>query len=78
MENTTQVPNKATLEEMKLINPMIESDGSTYRVASALTALASLISGEQSMEPDEATNHGLSIVLETCAAALIQMQRAKS
>ena len=33
---------KKTISEMEAINPMIDSDGDTYRVSSALTALTYL------------------------------------
>ena len=67
-----------TLDEMESINPMITNNGDTFRVSAALVALADLVAGELSMEPDRDQGLGLSFVLQTCSAALIQMQRAKS
>lgn len=63
----------ATIDEMEAINPLITSDGNTYRVSSALTALADLLAEEQAMEPDSAQAYGVSVLLATCAAALCRM-----
>jgi hypothetical protein len=62
-----------TLSEMESINPMITSDGDTFRVSSALTALADLLSDDQMTPPDGARDYGLSVILQTCAAALRRM-----
>lgn len=78
MEKLKQVPNKPSLDEMELINPMIASSGDTYKVSAALAALADLVMAEQTNEPDGDQGLGLSYILQTCSAALIHMQRAKS
>lgn len=67
-----------TMDDMESINPLITSSGDTFRVSAALTALADLVAGEQSMEPDSDQGLGLSVILQTCSAALRHMQRAKS
>ncbi|MER2539931.1 MAG: hypothetical protein ABTQ26_11885 [Azonexus sp.] len=69
---------KTTLSEMETINPLITRTGESYRVSAALTALADLIMVEQTMEPAEDQGLGIAFILQTCAVALIQMQRAKS
>lgn len=66
------------LSEMEAINPLITRTGESYRVSAALTALADLIMAEQTMEPAEDQGLGIAFILQTCAVALIQMQRAKS
>lgn len=78
METTNNKAIGMRLKEMELINPLITSSGDTYRVSAALTALADLVMAEQTTEPDGDQGLGLSIILQTCAVALIQMQRAKS
>lgn len=67
-----------TLEEKELINPLITSTGDTFRVSAALTALADLVMAEQTTEPDGDQGLGIAFILQTCSAALIHMQRAKS
>lgn len=59
------------------INPMITADGDTYRVSSALVALADLLTEERSVVPDSAQSYGLSVILTTCAAALRHMGEIK-
>ena len=59
------------------INPMITADGDTYRVSSALVALADLLSEEKAMNPDSAQSYGLSVILQTCATALRRMGEIK-
>ena len=68
---------KLSLEQMATINPLITNDGNTYRVSSALTALAGLLEGERTMEPDSAEAYGVSVILATCAAALRRMGEVK-
>ncbi len=68
---------KATLSEMEAINPLITSNGDTFRISAALTALADLLQAEQTLEPDGDQGIGIAFILQTCAAALIQIQRAK-
>lgn len=59
------------------INPMITASGDTHRVSSALVALADLLADEQTMVPDGAQSYGLSVILQTCAAALRYMGEIK-
>lgn len=59
------------------INPMIAADGDTYRVSSALVALADLLTEEKSMNPDSCRDFGLSVILQTAAAALRYMGEIK-
>jgi len=54
-------------------NPMITADGNTYRVSSALTALACFLENDRTVEADSAADYGLSVLLSTCAAALRNM-----
>jgi hypothetical protein len=68
---------RITIEDMESINPMIDSDGDTYKVSSALTALSCMLYEERALEPDSAENFGLSMILSTCAAALRKMQELK-
>jgi hypothetical protein len=76
MTTKTTTIDMADREE---INPLIDSDGDTYRVADALEALALLVgmAGAGDVSLNQTANHGISIVLDTCAAALRQMQEAK-
>lgn len=60
-----------TPAEMKAINPLIDSDGNTYCVSSALTAISAMLEGGQTF--DDAQGFGLSMILQTCAAALRRM-----
>lgn len=78
MEMTNQAPKTHSLEEMELINPMITSSGDTFRVSAALRALADLVMAEQTTEADSDQGLGIAFILQTCSAALIHMQRAKS
>jgi hypothetical protein len=61
------------IDEKEWINPMITRSGDTFRVSSAITALACLLEAEPTMEPDSAQAYGLSVLLATCAAALCHM-----
>ena len=63
--------------DLKLINPMITSDGDTYRVSSVLVALADFLPEEKAITPDGAQSYGLSVILQTCAAALRRMGEIK-
>lgn len=72
----TNVSTKG-IESMHLVNPLIDSDGDTYKVSSALNALSCLLQQERTMEPDSAEAFGLAVILDTCAAALRVMQEAK-
>ena len=67
-----------TLSEMEAINPLITSTGDTFRVSAALTALADLLQAEQTLEPDGDQEIGIAFILQTCSAALINIQRAKA
>jgi len=75
---STSEAKTTDINEKECINPMITSSGDTYRVSSALTALACLLEAEQTMEPDDDQGLGLSIILQTCSAALRHMQREKA
>lgn len=70
--------NPPSLEEQASINPMITPDGGTYRVSSALVALACLLAEDQAQEPDSARDFGIAVILETCAAALRKMDEGRS
>lgn len=75
-KTTAPLINMADREE---INPMVDSDGDTYRVRMALEAL-SLLTGTAATDGaglSESVSQGVSIILDTCAAALKQMQEAR-
>jgi len=63
--------------EWESVNPMITADGDTYRVSSVLVALADLLTEEKSMKPDGCRDFGLSVILQTAAAALRYMGEIK-
>lgn len=63
--------------DWELINPMITSDGDTYRVSSALVALADLLAEDKAMNPDSCREFWLSVILQTAAAALRHMGEIK-
>jgi Fe-S cluster biogenesis protein NfuA len=65
--------------EKEEINPLIDSDGDTYRVSNALEAVALLVgaAADGNVSLTQTANHGISILLDTCAAALRKMQEAK-
>jgi len=70
---------KRTISEMEAINPLIDRDGNTFRVSSALTALTCLFEKvDDGIALDGAQTYGLAIILETCAAALRQMGEVKA
>lgn len=64
-------------KDLSAINPMIDSDGSTYMVGSAIEAVASLLDQRPDVTLDEAQAFGLAMVLRTCAAALRHMGEVK-
>lgn len=66
--------NKPSLADLAHINPLIDSDGETYKVSSVLNTLAVLFRDHED-RIDEAALFGLSAMLDTCAAALRQMDR---
>ncbi len=67
-----------TKEEMTSLNPMIASDGETFVVSSALNTIAGMLAGQNDgAHFDGARTFGLSVILETCAAALRHMSEAK-
>lgn len=68
---------RISIEDMASINPMIDSDGDTYKVSYVLNALASLLQEEKTLEQDKADNFGMAMILSTCAAALEKMQELK-
>lgn len=76
---STKPPDKPriSMEDMESINPMIDSDGDTYKVSSALTALSCMLYEERALVPDSAENFGMAMILSTCAAALRKMQEMK-
>lgn len=67
--------NSSTTIDLSGINPLITSDGNTYKVSSVLTSLADMFSEEENraMEHDSAFGFGIASILEVCAAALRQM-----
>lgn len=72
-DNTTSTKPTISIDDMASINPLIDSDGSTYAVGSALEAIASLLDQGQGVKLDEAQAFGVTMMLRTCAAALRQM-----
>lgn len=70
--------NEITNEQAEHINPLINANGQTYKVAAALTALAGLLEDDRAMEADQDEGLGLSLLLQTCSAALRYMERAKA
>ena len=64
--------------EMSAINPMICEDGDSYRVSSALTAVSCLFEKfDNGVTLDGAQTFGISMILETCAAALRRLEDLK-
>lgn len=76
MTTKTTTIDMADREE---INPLIDSDRDTYRVSDVLEAVALLVgaAADGNLSLTQTANHGISILLDTCAAALRQMQEAK-
>ena len=74
------VKNSITASDLEMINPLISSDGNTYKVSSALSALADMFEEENSRALDHDGDFGLgiSVLLKTCAAALYRMNEVKS
>lgn len=66
-----------TSEQAEHINPLINANGQTYKVAAALTALAGLLEGDRLMEADKDEGLGLALLLQTCSAAMRYMDGAK-
>lgn len=66
----------AKLEEWSTINPLINSDGTTESVSSVLRSLATLLtaSEEQDALSIDASLFGVSLILDTCRAALDHMR----
>ena len=80
MTSTTQLHNVADLklESLKsesFTNPMIDADGDTYKVSSALNFLSKALADFEEETPfnDKAVPFGLAVILDTCAAALRRM-----
>lgn len=67
--------NSSTPIDLMGINPLIDSDGDTYKVSSALRAIADLLREEEKRETehDDQFGFGIALILETCAAALNHM-----
>ena len=67
--------NTITPNDLESINPLIDLSGDTFKVSSALTAIADMFSEEENraVEHDSAFGFGISVILDTCAAALRHM-----
>ncbi len=74
---TTNAPVRL-MEIRSYDNPMIDSDGDTYKVSSALNLLSCLLREDRTMPPDSAESFGLSVILDTCAAALRRMDEDRN
>lgn len=65
------------LEYQAFANPMIDSDGDTYKVQSALNFLQHVLSNDSMTLSDPTETFGLAVILDACAAALRRMQDAQ-
>lgn len=72
--NTMKTAQLNTPEYHELINPMIDSDGDSYRVSGVLHFISSVLRNETVTLTDPAESFGLAVILDTCAAALRSMQ----
>lgn len=63
-------PDNSVLEAA---NPLIDSDGDSYKVSTVLETVAKLFNQESSIALDESQTYGVSLILSTCAAALRKM-----
>lgn len=70
--------NTTNIKNLSSINPLIDADGDTFMVSSVLTAIASMFDthGDTTTLGGVQT-FGLSMILQTCAAALLQMSEDK-
>lgn len=70
---------KIDLADLVEINPMIQTDGSLYPVSDVLEVAALILDrvADGSIEISQTGNHGISVILETCAAALRKMQEER-
>lgn len=75
----TTKTNTIDLADRSEINPMIDPIGCLFPVSDVLEALALILGAvaEGNINITENGNHGVSVILDTCAAALRQMQEAK-
>lgn len=66
---------KATLSELAKINPLIDAGGDTRSVQASLSLMARLLrdSTDGVLELEYEQIHGLSLLLDTCGAALEKM-----
>jgi len=76
--HTTGQSIENNLAQLSSANPMIDTDGNTYLVSSALEALAALLDQKQEITLDESQSYGVSILLASCAAALRKMQETST
>lgn len=68
-----------SLADLCEINPMIDRRGCLYPVSDVLEVAALVLDrvADGSIEISQTANHGLSVILETCAAALRKTQEEK-
>lgn len=64
-----------TIEQAQKINPLIDSDGDTYKVRQALIALSCLLEEEPTMEADTQQGFGIAGILRACHGALEYMDK---
>ena len=72
------VGSSISAAEMSAINPMICEDGDSYRVSSGLTSVSCLFKYfDNGFTLYGAQTFGISMILETCAAALRRLEDLK-
>lgn len=67
-----------SLEIDAFANPMIDTDGDTYKVSSALNFLSNVLRKDDMRLDDPAETFGLAVILDTCAAALRRMSEKQT
>ncbi len=65
--------NQKSLAIDAFANPMIDTDGDTYKVSSALNFLSNVLRKDDLRLEDPADTFGLAVILDSCAAALRRM-----
>jgi len=64
-----------TIEQAQQINPLIDSDGDSYKVRQALIALSFLLEEEPKMAADSQQGFGIAAILRACHGALEFMDK---
>lgn len=64
-----------TIEQAQQINPLIDSDGDSYKVRQVLVALSCLLEEEPKMEDDSQQGFGIAAILRACNGALEYMDK---